>query len=134
MRHICTQCSWHTNRAAHGAPGAFVVHAGRALGTSSLVLRPQVVDIKSENEEVGLEVLQYIHEHKTAALLEASVVCGALVGGADDVTVEKLRKYARNIGLAFQVSAHTHVGVCVCVGGMGERSDGGWVSGVTGGG
>ena len=62
-----------------------------------------MVDIKSENEEVGLEVLQYIHEHKTAALLEASVVCGALVGGADYVTVEKLRKYARNIGLAFQV-------------------------------
>ena len=63
----------------------------------------QVVDIKSENSEVGLDVLKYIHEHKTAALLEASVVCGALVGGADDVAIEKLRRYALNIGLAFQV-------------------------------
>lgn len=62
-----------------------------------------MVDIKSENVEVGLDVLQYIHEHKTAALLEASVVCGALIGGADEGTIEKLRKYARNIGLAFQV-------------------------------
>jgi len=47
--------------------------------------------------------LKYIHEHKTAALLEAAVVCGAIVGGADDSTVEKLRRYALNIGLAFQV-------------------------------
>nr|ADL16411.1 geranylgeranyl diphosphate synthase [Dunaliella viridis] len=79
-----------------------ILELGRAVGADGLT-GGQVVDIKSENEEVGLEVLQFIHEHKTAALLEASVVCGALVGGADDVTVEKLRKYARNIGLAFQV-------------------------------
>eukprot|EP00775_Hariotina_reticulata_P011644 gene11644-11789_t len=63
----------------------------------------QVVDIQSEDKEVGLDVLKYIHEHKTAALLEAAVVCGAIVGGADDSTVEKLRRYALNIGLAFQV-------------------------------
>ena len=53
--------------------------------------------------QVGLDVLRYIHEHKTAALLEAAVVCGAIVGGASDETVEKLRRYALNIGLAFQV-------------------------------
>ena len=52
---------------------------------------------------MGIETLQYIHEHKTAALLEASVVCGALMGGAGEPDVEKLRKYARCIGLAFQV-------------------------------
>ncbi len=56
--------------------------------------------------QVGLETLQYIHEHKTAALLEASVVCGALVGGAGEPDVERLRKYARCIGLAFQVRRH----------------------------
>lgn len=60
----------------------------------------------TNNEQVGLETLQYIHEHKTAALLEASVVCGALVGGAGEPDVERLRKYARCIGLAFQVRAH----------------------------
>ena len=52
---------------------------------------------------MGLETLQYIHEHKTAALLEASVVCGALVGGANETELGRLREYARNIGLAFQV-------------------------------
>lgn len=53
--------------------------------------------------QVGLDVLKYIHLHKTAALLEASVVCGAILGGADDAVLGKLRKYALNIGLAFQV-------------------------------
>ena len=75
------------------------------MGSEGLVAG-QVVDIKSEGmaEAVGLETLRYIHEHKTAALLEASVVCGALLGGASRDDVERLRSYARNIGLAFQVS------------------------------
>jgi hypothetical protein len=63
----------------------------------------------ASNSQVGLDVLKYIHEHKTAALLEAAVVCGAIVGGADDSTVEKLRRYALNIGLAFQVRARLRV-------------------------
>lgn len=52
---------------------------------------------------MGLSTLQYIHEHKTAALLEASVVSGAIVGGAAEEDIARLRTYARNIGLAFQV-------------------------------
>ena len=52
---------------------------------------------------MGIDTLQYIHEHKTAALLEASVVCGAIMGGAGEPDLERLRKYARCIGLAFQV-------------------------------
>ena len=64
--------------------------------------------------QVGLETLQYIHEHKTAALLEASVVCGALVGGANDTELGRLREYARNIGLAFQVRARLADGLGVC--------------------
>mmetsp|Transcript_21407 Transcript_21407/g.36502 ORF Transcript_21407/g.36502 Transcript_21407/m.36502 type:complete len:349 (-) Transcript_21407:848-1894(-) len=96
----------HVARATKGVPAERVLRViqelGRAVGADGLT-GGQVVDIKSEDQEVGLDVLQYIHEHKTAALLEASVVCGALVGGADDAAIEKLRKYARNIGLAFQV-------------------------------
>ena len=53
--------------------------------------------------QVGLSTLQYIHEHKTAALLEASVVSGAIMGGANEDDIAHLRTYARNIGLAFQV-------------------------------
>jgi len=63
----------------------------------------QVVDIESEGEAVGSETLRYIHEHKTAGLLEAAAVSGAILGGATDAQVEKLRSYAKKIGLAFQV-------------------------------
>ncbi|CAL5223044.1 g5500 [Coccomyxa viridis] len=81
-----------------------VCEVGKAVGAEGLVAG-QIVDIKSEGmaEQVGIDTLQYIHEHKTAALLEASVVCGAIMGGAGEPDLERLRKYARCIGLAFQV-------------------------------
>lgn len=80
---------------------------GKAVGAEGLVAG-QVVDIKSEggNGTVGLETLQYIHEHKTAALLVASVVSGAILGGASEMEIQRLRKYSTCIGLAFQVSLH----------------------------
>ncbi|XP_019170649.1 PREDICTED: geranylgeranyl pyrophosphate synthase, chloroplastic-like, partial [Ipomoea nil] len=52
---------------------------------------------------VDLKELEYIHIHKTSKLLEASVVCGTIVGGGSVVDVERLRSYARCIGLLFQV-------------------------------
>ncbi|KAG6514647.1 hypothetical protein ZIOFF_025016 [Zingiber officinale] len=53
--------------------------------------------------EVGLEVLEYIHLHKTARLLEAAVACGGIIGGAEEEEVERLRRYGRAVGLLFQV-------------------------------
>ncbi|PNH08036.1 Geranylgeranyl pyrophosphate synthase, chloroplastic [Tetrabaena socialis] len=103
---LLTYAFEHIARATQGVSAErvlrVIIELGKAVGAEGLVAG-QVVDIKSENQEVGLDVLRYIHLHKTAALLEASVVCGAICGGADDVTIEKLRKYALNIGLAFQV-------------------------------
>ena len=69
-------------------------------GTAGVV---QIVDIQSEGKTVPVETLEWIHTHKTAALLESSVVCGAIVAGASDEDIERVRKYAINIGLAFQV-------------------------------
>ncbi|KAJ9170823.1 hypothetical protein P3X46_018897 [Hevea brasiliensis] len=75
----------------------------RAIGAEGLVAG-KVVDIRSEGlSEVGLEKLEFIHVHKTAKLLEGAVVLGAILGGGTDKEVEKLRKYARDIGLLFQV-------------------------------
>ncbi|CAN1227776.1 Geranylgeranyl pyrophosphate synthase, chloroplastic [Linum perenne] len=54
-------------------------------------------------EKVSLEDLEYIHIHKTGRLLEAAVVCGAILGGADEESVKKVRKYSRCVGLLFQV-------------------------------
>ncbi|HJN36960.1 MAG: geranylgeranyl diphosphate synthase CrtE [Prochlorococcus sp.] len=63
----------------------------------------QVVDLESEGQEVDLETLEYIHLHKTGALLKACVISGALIAGAQEELLEALRTYARGIGLAFQI-------------------------------
>ncbi len=107
-RRRSTQHLWHSS--LHGCfslRASFSSPRQPATGSSTPVTCiPQVVDIKSEGDaNVGIDTLQYIHEHKTAALLEASVVSGAILGGAPADEVERLRKYARCIGLAFQVSS-----------------------------
>ena len=64
----------------------------------------QVVDLESEGKsDITVETLTYIHNHKTGALFESSVVCGAIVAGATEPEIEKLAKFAHNIGLAFQI-------------------------------
>ncbi|GLU13686.1 hypothetical protein SLE2022_303030 [Rubroshorea leprosula] len=64
----------------------------------------QVVDVSSEGlTDVGLDHLEFIHLRKTAALLEAALVLGAILGGGSDEELERLRKYARCSGLMFQV-------------------------------
>jgi geranylgeranyl diphosphate synthase type II len=74
---------------------------GRAMGD---LVSGQVVDIESEgNPNIPIETLTFIHNHKTSALLEAAVLTGAIVGGANEVDRSKLLRYAKNIGLAFQI-------------------------------
>jgi len=76
---------------------------GRATGSEG-VMGGQVVDIESEGDpSIDLETLEWIHIHKTAVLLECSVVCGAIIGGASDYEIERARKYSRCVGLLFQV-------------------------------
>ncbi|WP_414527642.1 geranylgeranyl diphosphate synthase CrtE [Nodularia chucula] len=80
-----------------------IARLGKALGAAGLV-GGQVVDLDSEGKsDISLETLNFIHNHKTAALLEACVVCGGIVGGASSEDVKKLSRYSQNIGLAFQI-------------------------------
>lgn len=80
-----------------------VARLGRAVAATGLV-GGQVVDLECEGvQNVSIETLNFIHTHKTGALLEASVVSGAELATADDRTLAKLTQYARNIGLAFQI-------------------------------
>jgi geranylgeranyl diphosphate synthase type II len=75
----------------------------KAVGGEGLV-GGQIVDLASEgNPDVTLETLNYIHNHKTAALLEISVTSGAILAGASEAELDTLRQYAQRIGLAFQI-------------------------------
>ena len=74
----------------------------RGLGTKGM-LGGQVVDIQSEGKQVGLETVNYIHRHKTAALIEASLVLGAQMAGAEDDVIAGLGAFGNKIGLAFQI-------------------------------
>jgi len=80
-----------------------VARLGHAVAATGLV-GGQVVDLESEGgQETSLETLNFIHTHKTGALLEAAVLSGALLAGAPESTLMRLTRYARNIGLAFQI-------------------------------
>lgn len=75
----------------------------KSIGTEGLVAG-QVVDLSLAGKtDVELDQLEFIHIHKTAALLEAAVVLGAILGGGAHEEVEKMRRFARCIGLLFQV-------------------------------
>ncbi|QPN56819.1 polyprenyl synthetase family protein [Synechococcus sp. CBW1107] len=73
-----------------------------AAGAPGLV-GGQVVDLESEGKDVDLATLEYIHLHKTGALLQACVLTGAMIAGASEPLLQGLRTYSRGIGLAFQI-------------------------------
>lgn len=80
-----------------------IARLGRAVGAAGLV-GGQVVDLECEGKlDTSVETLNFIHTHKTGALLETCVVCGAILAGAEAADLQRLSRYAQNIGLAFQI-------------------------------
>jgi geranylgeranyl diphosphate synthase type II len=75
----------------------------RASGSFGMI-GGQVMDIVSEGKQVSLEVLEYIHRHKTAALITAAVTMGGLLGGGTPEQVEALERYGHDVGWAFQIA------------------------------
>lgn len=81
----------------------------RAMGEIAAAAGPfgmiggQTVDLESENQAVPLETVDFIHAHKTGALITASLTAGAIIGGAGETELDRIRHYGRNIGLAFQI-------------------------------
>ena len=63
----------------------------------------QVVDVQSENKKIDKNKLDYIHLNKTAAIIIGCMRAGAIIGEATEYQLEEITKYARNIGLAFQI-------------------------------
>ncbi len=81
---------------------ACVATLAESLGSEGM-LGGQVVDILSEGKSVDLETVDYIHRHKTAALIAGSLVMGAQMAGAEQPVVEGLRAFGYKIGLGFQI-------------------------------
>ncbi len=67
------------------------------------MLGGQNADVMLSGQSLSSDEREYIYEKKTAALIEAPFMIGAVLAGADDETVEKLEAAGRALGLAFQV-------------------------------
>ena len=66
----------------------------------------QCADIEAENlepEQVTDKLIRYIHEHKTAALIENALMIGAVLAGANEINLAKMERVGHNVGLAFQI-------------------------------
>jgi geranylgeranyl diphosphate synthase, type II len=81
---------------AHGA-GTFGMIGGQVVDI-------QMEDGKWRKKEAPASVLNYIHKHKTAALIRTSLQAGALLAGGTPKQVEALTHYGEKIGLAFQIA------------------------------
>lgn len=82
-----------------------VIHEIAYAAGSRGMVGGQVVDMESEGRhDVDLPTVQYIHTHKTGALIKASVKSGAILGGGDERQISSLNRYGEAIGLAFQIA------------------------------
>ena len=63
----------------------------------------QVVDVSNTGKPVSREILDFIYELKTGALIESSMMIGAILAGASDEDTQKIERIARNVGVAFQI-------------------------------
>ncbi len=64
----------------------------------------QAIDLECEQCEVDIATVEYMHIHKTGALISASLEVGAILGGGSDEEVAALKRYGHHFGLAFQIT------------------------------
>lgn len=89
-----------------GEDAATVAKALKILGRKAGIygmIGGQVVDVQSTGKAVDQETLDFIYELKTGALLEASMMVGAVLAGATDEEVAAIEQIASDVGLAFQI-------------------------------
>ncbi len=80
---------------------AIAVLAGKA-GIFGMI-GGQVVDVQSEGKSIEKDVLDFIYELKTSALIESAMMTGAILAGASEDEIRAVEQIARYVGLAFQI-------------------------------
>lgn len=81
---------------------ALIRELASAAGSRRLI-GGQMEDLLAEKKNASPNELEFIHLNKTAAMIEAALVMGGLVGGADTEALATLRRVGRELGLAFQI-------------------------------
>jgi len=85
-----------------GPLGDVLADIAEAAGSRGMV-GGQVADLESEGKRVTAETVDYIHAHKTGALIRASLRVGAVICGATPAQARALDVAGGNLGLAFQI-------------------------------
>ena len=79
-----------------------LIEVADAAGSAGMV-GGQVADIECEGKVAGAAIVDYIHTHKTAALIRASIRSGAILAGASPIELTALGVAGDSLGLAFQI-------------------------------
>jgi geranylgeranyl diphosphate synthase type II len=86
-------------------PAELAASLGQALAAGALgMVEGQGADVDGEERPTDATLVEYIHLHKTARLIEATCRMGALCAGADAAAREAVSDYGRHLGLAFQIT------------------------------
>ncbi len=83
-----------------------VIHALRIMAEKTGIygmLGGQSVDVENDGTPLEKEMLDYIYRNKTSALIEASMMAGAVLAGAQEKEIAVVEEAAGDIGLAFQI-------------------------------
>ncbi|MDO5336017.1 MAG: polyprenyl synthetase family protein [Eubacteriales bacterium] len=67
------------------------------------MLGGQSVDVENDGKPLSLSMLEYIYKNKTSALIEASMMVGAILAGADDGSIRTMEQIGYLVGIAFQI-------------------------------
>jgi geranylgeranyl diphosphate synthase type II len=74
-----------------------------AIGTEGGVIAGQVLDLTTQGKEYTAQDVEYIHQAKTGAFIQASVSCSAQLSGVDSGSLRRFETFGARIGLAFQI-------------------------------
>ena len=74
----------------------------KASGAQGMIAG-QICDILSEGKSISEEELLYMHRNKTGQLIKVAILCGAILGNANEEDISRLKEYGEKLGLAFQI-------------------------------